>query len=77
MDIRLAKINELDSILKIYDITSNLQENDTLMTLFKNYDFNEDTGMYTMTDPVIFDPTTIDWTDKTNNYYYEFETLYL
>ena len=64
------------SILKIDDITSNLQENDTLMTLFKNYDFNEDTGMYTMKDPVILDPTTIDWTDKTNNYYYEFETLY-
>ncbi len=64
------------SILKIDDITSNLQENDTLMTLFKNYDFNEDTGMYTMKDPIILDPTTIDWTDKTNNYYYEFETLY-
>ena len=28
------------SILKIDDITSNLQENDTLMTLFKNYDLN-------------------------------------
>ena len=64
------------SILNTDDTTSNLQENDTLMTLFKNYDFNEDTGMYTMKDPVILDPTTIDWTDKTNNYYYEFETLY-
>jgi len=64
------------SILNTDDTTSNLQENDTLMTLFRNYDFNEDTGMYVMKDPVILDPTTIDWTDKTNNYYYEFETLY-
>ena len=64
------------SILNIDDITSDLKENDTLVTLFKDYDFNEDTGMYTMKNPIIVDPTTIDWTDKTNNYYYEFETLY-
>lgn len=64
------------SILNIDDITSDLNENDTLMTLFKDYDFNEDTGMYIMKNPIIVDPTTIDWTDKTNNYYYEFETLY-
>lgn len=64
------------SILNIDDITSDLNENDTLMTLFKDYDFNEDTGMYIMKNPIIVDPTTTDWTDKTNNYYYQFETLY-
>ena len=64
------------SILNIDDITSDLKENDTLVTLFKDYDFNEDTGMYIMKNPIIVDPTTIDWTDKTNNYYYQFETLY-
>ena len=58
------------------EYTDTLTEEDSLMTLYTDYDFNESTGRYTLKNPILLDPTTIDWNSTSNNYYYYFENLY-
>ena len=47
--------------------TSNLNTNDTLITLYKTKTLDSTTGYYQLSDPVIVDPTKIDYS---NNVYY-------
>ena len=46
---------------------SKLTFNDTLMLLGKSYEFNQETGVYTITSYDYYDPTTLDFQE---NYYY-------
>ena len=46
---------------------SKLTNNDTLMLLGKSYEFNQNTGVYTITNYDYYDPTTLDFSEE---YYY-------
>ena len=54
---------------------SNLTLNDTKLRLFKTKTFNSDTAIYSLSDPIYVDPTTLDYSGDTK-YYFQSEYIY-
>lgn len=70
--------NSTKSIIKISsnsinidDATSELTENDTKLKLYTSYSFDADTAKYKLSNPIVADPTTLDYSNGTNYYIIE------
>ena len=59
------------SAIKSDDATSDLTENDTKLKVYTSYTFDANNGKYTLSDPIITDPTTLDYSGEINYYIIE------
>ena len=70
----VTSIKPASSAIKIDDQMSDLTENDTKIALFTTKTFNSETAMYSLSNPVYVDPTTLDFSGDTKYY---FQTEYM
>ena len=67
-------IKPAESAIKSDAQTSDLTDNDTKIVLFTTKTFDDSTGKYSLSNPVIVDPTTLDFSGDTKYY---FQTEYM
>ena len=55
--------------INVDEQTSELTENDTKLKFYTKVSFDSELGLYTLTEPVVVDPTALDYNDETKYYF--------